>query len=300
MAIMKTALIFNPASGHGRSIPLLPKTVKWCQENQVDIKLYTTAEPGDGVRLGRLARLDGFERIVVLGGDGTVNEVGQTVAGTNIVLGVLPAGSGNDFFKMLNHRHDFTHALNTAFLGNHALADVGLVNGRLFFNAVGAGFDAYVAARAAEQKVLTGFLNYLWAVFRVWLVFEPLMLDIELDQLRISQSATLVSVGNGRSTGGGFFLTPAARLDDGLFDVCLIQGIPKKKIFAYLPRALKGTHVRLEGVRIYRSRRVVIRSGENFPVHVDGEIMPGEQNRLEITLDTRKLRVAVDEKFNEA
>jgi YegS/Rv2252/BmrU family lipid kinase len=297
---MKTALIVNPASGHGRSLSLLPKTVKWCQDNQIEFKLYTTAEPGDGVRLGRIARLDGHERIVVLGGDGTVNEVGQTVAGTDIVLGVLPAGSGNDFYKMLGKHRDFTHALKTAFQGNYALADVGMVNGRLFFNAVGAGFDAYVAARAAEQRALTGFLNYLWAVFKVWRVFQPLALDIELDQLKLSQSVTLVSVGNGRSTGGGFYLTPAARLDDGLFDICLIQGVPKRKIFSYLPRALKGTHVRLEGVRIYRSRRVVIRSKGSFPVHVDGEVMPGEQNKLEITVENRKLKVAVDEKYNEA
>jgi YegS/Rv2252/BmrU family lipid kinase len=296
---MKTALIVNPASGHGKSLSLLPKTVKWCQENGIEIKLYTTAEPGDGARLGRLARLDGCDRIVVLGGDGTVNEVGQTVAGTEIILGVLPAGSGNDFFKMLGRHRDFSHSLKTAFQGNFVSADVGIVNGRLFFNAVGAGFDAYVAARANEQRMLTGFLNYLWAVFRVWRVFEPLTLEIELDQLKLSQSATLVSVGNGRSTGGGFYLTPAARFDDGLFDICLIQGVSKRKIFSYLPRALKGTHVRLEGVRIYRSRRVVIRSKDSFPVHVDGEVMPGEQSKLEITIDNRKLKVAVDEKYNE-
>ncbi len=296
---MKTALIVNPASGHGRSLSLLPKLVRWCQENQIEFKLYTTAEPGDGIRLGRLARLDGHERIVVLGGDGTVNEVGQTIAGTEIVLGVVPGGSGNDFYKMLGKHRDFTHALETAFRGDSAPADTGLVNGRLFFNAVGVGFDAHVAAQAAEQRLFSGFLNYLWAVFKVWRVFQPLNLEIELDQLRLAQSATLVSVGNGRSTGGGFYLTPAARLDDGLFDICLIPGVPKRKIFSYLPRALKGTHVRLAGVRIYRSRRVVIRSKAPFPVHVDGEVMPEEQTRLEITIDNRKLRVAVDEKYNE-
>jgi len=296
---MKTALIVNPASGHGKSISLLPRVVKWCQNNRVEFKLYTTAEPGDGVRLGRIARLDGCERMVVLGGDGTINEVGQTIAGTDIILGVLPAGSGNDFYKMLGQHRNFEHALKTAFMGNHIQADVGSVNGRLFFNAVGSGFDAYVAAKASEQRMLTGFINYLWAVFKVWKVFKPLTLDIELDQLKLTQSVTLVCVGNGRSTGGGFYLTPTARFDDGLFDICIIQGLSKAKIFAYLPRTMKGKHVRLEGVRIYRSRRVIIRSQERFPVHVDGEIMNDSRNKLEITIDSRKIKVAVDEKYGE-
>ena len=78
------------------------------------------------------------------------------------------------------------------------------------------------------------------------------------------------------------------------------MAVPKWKIFTYLPKALKGKHVRLEGVRIYRSRRVVIRSKVNFPVHVDGEIMAEEQNKLEITVESKKLKVAVDEKYSEA
>jgi YegS/Rv2252/BmrU family lipid kinase len=297
---MKTALIVNPVSGHGKSMSLLPRVAKWCREKNLEFRLFTTAEPGDGTLLARQARFEGFERIVVLGGDGTINEVGQAIAGSNIVLGVLPGGSGNDFYKMLGNHDDLSDALGTAFLGNHIPVDIGLVNGRLFFNAVGIGFDAEVAARAAEQKFLSGFWGYLLAVFKVWKNYRPLALDIELDQLKISQAVTLVSVGNGRSTGGGFYLTPAANFNDGLFDVCIIQELPKSKIFAYLPRALKGTHVRLEGVRTYRSRRVIIRSKENFPVHVDGEVTLGPMNKLEITLDARKLKVAVDEKFDEA
>jgi YegS/Rv2252/BmrU family lipid kinase len=296
---MKTALIVNPVSGHGRSVSLLPDVAEWSRKQGVEFKLYTTSASGDGIRLARLAALDGAERVVVLGGDGTINEVGQALAGTQVGLGVLPGGSGNDFLKMLTQKRDIETALTTAFRGNLYPIDVGSVNGKPFLNAVGVGFDAEVAARAAEQKSPAGFPGYLLAVFRVWRAFRPFELEIELDQLKLTQTVTLVCVGNGRSTGGGFHLNPTARLDDGLLDVCIIQALPKAKIFAYLPRALKGTHVRLEGVRLYRSRRIVIRSKADFPVHLDGEVMP-PIGKLEIVLDSRKIKVAADDKFHEA
>jgi YegS/Rv2252/BmrU family lipid kinase len=297
---MKIALIINPVSGHGKSLALLPKVVKWCQAQSVEFKLYSTSRPGDGASIARSARFDGFGRIVVLGGDGTINEVGQAIVGSKVIMGVLPGGSGNDFFKMLGRHEKLEQALRTAFTGNPAAIDVGLVNGRSFFNAVGIGFDACVAARAAQQKRFSGFWNYLLSVFQVWRTFKPLGIEIELDQLKLSQPITLVCVGNGRSTGGGFYLTPTAKLNDNLLDVCIIKGLPKRQIFSYLPRALKGTHIRLEGVRLYRSRRIVIRSKDFFPIHVDGEIGPENINKLEITMDSRKLQVAVEEAFNEA
>jgi YegS/Rv2252/BmrU family lipid kinase len=297
---MKTALIMNPSGGRGRAISLLPSVTKWCGKQNIEFRLYPTSTAGDGTRLARMARMDGCDRIVVLGGDGTVNEVGQAIAGSEIILGVLPGGSGNDFFKMLGNNKSLESALKTAFLANPMPVDVGIVNGRSFFNAVGVGFDAYVAARAAQQKSISGFWSYLLAVFRVWRKFKPLTLSIELDQLKIEQDITLVCIGNGRSTGGGFYLTPTAIINDGLFDICIIQGLSKTKIFQILPRTLKGTHVRLEGVRAYRSRRIIIRSKERFPVHIDGEIPGDGMSKLEITVDSRKLKVAVGEKFSEA
>jgi diacylglycerol kinase family enzyme len=107
---------------------------------------------------------------------------------------------------------------------------------------------------------------------------------------------TLVCVGNGRSTGGGFYLTPQAMLDDGLFDICIIEGVSRAKIFNYLPRTIKGTHVRLPGVRVYRSKRVVVRSNENFPVHIDGEVLNPYPEKLEIVLEKRKFKLAMPEK----
>jgi YegS/Rv2252/BmrU family lipid kinase len=263
----------------------------WCEKNNVEFKLLTTTKPGDGTRLGRLLRLDGFERVVVLGGDGTVNEIGQGIVGSEIVMGVLPGGAGNDFFKMLGTIQP-KESLKTAFLGNPTNIDVGLINGRPFFNAVGIGFDAEVAVRAAQSRAFSGFFVYLVAVFKAWRKLAPYRLEIELDQLKMAVDVTLLSVGNGRCSGGGFYLTPQATIDDGLLDICLIESLSKSKIFQYLPRTLKGTHVRLPGVRMFRSRKIVVKSADKFPIHIDGEVTE-PIDRAEILLDKRKLKVAL-------
>jgi YegS/Rv2252/BmrU family lipid kinase len=292
---MKAALIVNPVSGKGKALGLLPKVVEWCQKQGIEFRIYPTAEAGDGVNQARLALQAGFERLVVLGGDGTINEVGQELVGTEAVMGILPGGSGNDFFKMLGKGIDFENALKIAFLGIPHDVDVGLANSHPFFNVVGIGFDAQVAAEAAKSKALSGIWVYLKAVFKVWRTYKPLPLEIELDRLKLTQNVTLVSVGNGRSSGGGFHLTPQAKFDDELFDICLMDYLPKSKIFTVLPRTIKGTHVRLDGVRVYRSRRIVIKSTEGFPVHIDGEAQPELLEKLEITMDKRKLKVSVSE-----
>jgi diacylglycerol kinase (ATP) len=291
---MKTAIIINPVSGRGKSLMLLPKVLSWCEDQKIEYKTYMTNAPGDATRLTRFALLDNHERIIALGGDGTVNEIGQALIGTKAILGVLPGGSGNDFFKMLTLSGKLDEALEVAFRAQPHDIDYGLANGRPFFNAVGIGFDAEVAAKARKSAV-SGILIYLAAVFAVWRRFTPLSVDLELDQVKLSQNATLICVGNGRITGGIFRLLPQASLDDGLFDTCIIAGVSKMKIFSYLPRVIKGTHTRLSGVRIYRSRRVVVRSVQAFPVHIDGEVVPEPLEKLEITLVSNKLKVAMAE-----
>jgi len=274
----------------------LPKLVSWANDKNIEFKLFTTNGPGDATRLARLAMFDGFTRIVVLGGDGTINEVGQATIGSKVVTGIIPGGSGNDLYRMFGKKKSLENSFEIAFEAAPQDIDVGVASGQLFFNAVGIGFDAYVAARAPEYKRLSGTMRYLAAVFHVWRNFTPIKLDIELDSVKISQDVTLVCIGNGRTTGGGFHLTPQALLDDGLFDICIIEGVSKSKIFKYLPRTIKGTHVRLPGVRIYRSRKVAIKGAEPFPIHIDGEIVSPYPDKLDITLEKRKLKLAMPER----
>ena len=290
---MKTALILNPVSGGGRSLKILPKIVEWTSSHKIEFELFTTTAPGDGIRLGRLCRFNQFERIIVVGGDGSVNEVGSALAGSEIAMGVLPGGTGNDFYKMLGNNKSLKTGMETAFQGQPGQVDIGLINGRPFFNTVGIGFDAEVAHRANRSDGSSGILVYISAVFKSWRDLKPIELEIEMDRVKTVSELILFCVGNGRSSGGGFYLTPHANFSDGLFDICLIEAMPKIRIFRYLPRALNGSHVRLPGVKIYRSKKISISSHFDLPVHIDGEPLSGPVKRIEFDMDRRKLQVAM-------
>lgn len=297
---MKYAIILNPVSGNGRSLRILPKIIDWAEKRNsadvIDFELFMTIAPGDGIKLARICRFRRFGKVIVVGGDGTVNEVGSELVGSETVMGVIPGGSGNDFYKMLGNDGRLIGGFETAFFGNPHDVDTGLINRRPFFNSVGIGFDAEVAVRASQAKSLSGMPVYLSALLRSLRNLHAIELQIEMDRIRIETKAILVCVGNGRSSGGGFYLTPHASFDDGFFDICIIEAMPKSKVLRYLPRTLNGSHVRLSGVRIYRSKNVAISSNEEFPMHIDGEpviSVNGGVKSAEFEMDPRKLKVAV-------
>jgi diacylglycerol kinase (ATP) len=291
---MRIALIANPVAGRGRTLDVLPRVITWAEKQKIGFDFFSTTGPGDAISLAKFCKYKRYERIVLLGGDGTVNEVGSALLDSDIVVGVIPTGSGNDFYRMLGNNGGLESGFRTAFFGKPGLVDVGLINERPFFNSVGIGFDAAVALEAARStRQLPGIMVYLTAVFRTLPKLKPIDIDLELDKFSTEARATLVCVGNGRSSGGGFLLTPQARIDDGLFDICLIDILPKRKIFTYLPRTLNGTHVRLPGVKIFRSRKIMINSLAKMPVHIDGEVLAEGMEEIEFSMDSRKLKVAM-------
>ena len=107
---------------------------------------------------------------------------------------------------------------------------------------------------------------------------------VTLDEIEIKQAITLLTIGNGRCSGGGFWLTPQAEIDDGLFDICLVQGLSKLQILGFVPSAMRGTHITAEAVRMSRTRRLTITSGEPLPVHADGEILYTDAHELTVEL----------------
>jgi diacylglycerol kinase family enzyme len=171
--------------------------------------------------------------------------------------------------------------------------DVGTINRKPFFNSVGVGFDAEVAEIVRKEENKSGIWAYLSAVFKAWRNLKPIKIEIDLDGVVMRKDITLVCIGNGRSSGGGFYLTPSARIDDGLFDICVINALPKSRIFQYLPRALNGTHIRLDGTAIYRSRKAMVISRKKLPVHVDGEPLEPSPRRIEFRFNEEKILVAM-------
>ncbi len=290
-------LICNPTAGRGRAGQLLPEIGKRLKSLGVTTDSVLTQTPGDATQLAQQAHKDGYALVIAVGGDGTLNEVAnglvnaahEQVGGQ---MGIIPLGTGNDFFKMLTTAGDWQSACARIAQGQVRRMDVARVNGRVFINNVGIGFDAQVAIEAQKIRWLRGQAVYLAALARNLLFsYRTPQVTLQLDDLTLEQPITMCTIGNGRCSGGGFWVTPHAQIDDGLLDVCVVNGLSKARIMALVPSVMKGTHTGDAAVRIIHARRITITSSELLPVHADGEIIYTDAQRLEIEILPGKLDV---------
>ncbi|OGO43646.1 MAG: hypothetical protein A2Z04_02020 [Chloroflexi bacterium RBG_16_57_9] len=290
-------VIANPSAGRGIVGARLPLLEGVLRAEGAAYDLVRTSRPGEAVELARQAKRDGFETVVAVGGDGTIHEIvnglfqaaGDGVAGT---LGIVPLGSGNDFVKILDIPGDPVSACRHLFRGKTRLIDAGRLNNIFFVNSAGTGFDALVALESHKIKRLTGLPRYFIAVLRTLLLnYQTPTATITFNGQTIRQRITLTSIGNGRSAGGGFLLTPDATCDDGLFDMAIARALSRRAILGLIPHVLRGTHIDKEPVTMARAAHILIELDAPLPVYADGEIIFEATQRVELEVLPRRLRV---------
>lgn len=295
-------VILNPAAARGYGAKVAPQLRRFLEVEKLDFELVTTDRPGHAAELAKQAVDNGFKIVVAVGGDGTVNEVVNgliaasegEVAGT---LGIIPIGSGSDFAYAVGVPPDLRGACHRLVHGQTRLVDVGRVTlpdgtSRYFDNTVGIGFDGIVALESRNVRWLHGFVLYLWTVLRTIIFYNlaPVM-RVEYDGETITQPTLMLVVANGRREGGGFLVTPQAKLDDGLFDLCLARGINRLQILQLLPHVMKGTHIDKEPVTMAQARYVRVTSETKLVAHMDGEILCTDAHRLEFEILPQRLQV---------
>lgn len=199
--------------------------------------------------------------------------VAQGVIGSRAALGIVPSGTGNDMAANLGYaRRKPLDACVVLARGERRPIDVGRIEGgRVFLCVAGGGFDSEVNREANRIKHLRGTAVYLVAVVKTLMRFRPARFDITLDEDLLSFDGMFVAVGNASSYGGGMRITPDARLDDGLFDVCLVREMGRPTLLTQLPRLFTGGHVRHPAVEVVRARRVRIEADRPFALYADGE-----------------------------
>ncbi len=287
---MNYYFIVNPASGRGKGLSIGRELEERLQYLDLDYQVVYTKAPGHAIRLAAKA-VDSFECIVAVGGDGTLNEVVNGMAESKSKLGLLPVGSGNDFARAVSLETKLDRALNTLLRGQSRAVDLGKANGRYFHNGLGVGFDAHVVFTSLHVKRLRGNAIYLYSVLRTLLKYRPIPLHMSFNNQTHTSDYFMVTVGNGTSLGGGFRLTPDAQLDDGLFDVCLIDNMPMPSILRNLLKVYSGKHKEDPRVTIIRSDRLKIHSDEPFAVHVDGEILGMKLTELHVEMIPKAMHV---------
>ena len=277
-------VVFNPIAGRGRASNVLPIAQTCLQKAGFDHQVLVTKRPGHATCL--VKSLPENADVIVLGGDGTVHEVASACFGTRRTLGVLPAGSGDDFaFALDINRFDLSEAVNLIRRRQISTVDVGLVNDVPFFNAVGVGFDADIANRVhSAPRFLKGQLAYLYAAITTLVAHQLVHLEIEVDgNLVYRGRSLLVSSHNGPRVGGSFLFAPSASLDDGMLDVVAAGYFGRLGTLGIIPRAMRGKHLSHPEVFYFRGSKVLLRWETPRFAHVDGEMMePCKEFRIEM------------------
>ncbi len=267
---MPLTLLVNPASGHGRTLKLLPVVEQELDALRIPFRVERTRGLDDGVERA-LAAVEAREVPVVISGDGLVGAIGGAMAGAETPLGIIPGGRGNDLARVLGIPDDPVAAVAVLAAGETRRIDVGEANGKRFLGIVSVGFDSEANRLANETGVLRGNLVYAYAAVRTLLGWKPGRFTIRVDEERVRFTGYSVSVANNRAFGGGMFIAPEAQLDDGEFDIVTVGEVSKLRFVGNLPKVFKGTHVEADEVRVFRAPHLELTASRPFPVYADGE-----------------------------
>jgi diacylglycerol kinase (ATP) len=286
-------IIFNPAAGKGRAARHEAEVRAALQGVNLSYELHRTERAGHAQQLAATAAADDrYTALVAVGGDGTINEIVNGMLESNMPLGFIPIGTGNDWTKMLNlPPNQPSQAVQRLVAQNIRPVDVGVVNGRAFLNAVGCGLDAQIAIEALRPSRLRGVAVYLQALVRALKHYEVPRMRISCAGQSFQRRLLFAAISNGRCQAGGFWLTPDAQIDDGWFDLCICDNLRLDEIVRYVPKVMRGTHTSLRQVQMARVKEVLIESDDPLPVHVDGEILGAALHELHIEVRPSALRV---------
>ena len=248
--------------------------------------------------LAQAAKDGGDSLLLVIGGDGTVNEVANGVAGTEAELAVLPCGTGQDFGRTHGIPSSFDDAVRVALEGETRTIDLGRVElddgtSRFFANVGSAGMSGAVARRANSMtKRFGGRATFFYALTREFLAWKNTRVVVELeDGVRREGPMHDVIVANGNWHGGGMKLAPEARQDDGAFDVVTIGDVNKLDFLTTAPKLYSGRYLSHPKVELLRSPAVSITAAEPLPLEVDGEPIGSTPARFEVVPAALRLRV---------
>lgn len=282
---MKHVFIINPAAGKGRALKLIPIIQEYFKGKPDEYLIKVTEYPGHATKIAREYAQGEVCRIYSLGGDGTVNEVVNGIAGTNASLGVIPAGSGNDFIRSICGEYNVREVVADTIGGEERRIDLARANGKYFINISSIGFDADVVYNAQKFKRLpcvTGSMAYLFSL--IYTIFKNKINEVivTIDDKKINLKILLAAVANGRFYGGGMLPAPDAVLDDGLLDICLVQEVNRLKMLTLFPKYMKGEHGQIKYVSFLRGRKIKIESKKTISLNIDGEILTGKDIEFEI------------------
>ena len=285
---MKLKLLYNPMAGRGRERHHVREVEQHLRQRGAEVDTYASTSPADLTRAAAESSRAGFDRVVVCGGDGTVNLAIREFDLGRGTLALVPLGSGDDFAKVNGIPRTVREACDVAIDGAVREVDVALANNLRYAGVAGLGFDSECARFARERvKLLRGSPVYLYAILRVLPNFRPRHVRID----GRDEEIMFVVFGNSPQYGGGIKITPAALLNDGLLEVCIVHRTSRFQLLMTLPLAYTGAHVKKPFVEMRRGREFRVESETAMDVYEDGE--PLTTTPVTFSIAEEKLRIVV-------
>lgn len=275
----RIVFIVNPKAGTNMQKHFRDSVDQHLNHKKFEYGIWETEQEGHAAVLAEKAIAEGYEIVVAVGGDGSINEVASALVGKEAILGIIPAGSGNGLAMHLGYGRDIDEAIKKLNTAEVRTIDCGAMNGRPFINIAGVGFDGLVS-NLMKGSHWRGFLPYFLKSVEAGLSYTPRECRIELDDKVLNFKCFAISIANGPMYGYNFQIAPDARIDDGLFEVVILKDAPLWQYFAAVPSMLNSKIYDAEFVEHYASRRVIISAEGQNHVHLDGEGMVVEGDLL--------------------
>jgi diacylglycerol kinase (ATP) len=280
-------IIVNPAAGAGKTGRIWPRIMGLFKGHGIRFEHDITEAPGHAIELAKAAANNGYDMVVSVGGDGTINEIvnGLYASGNmkDSLLGIISTGTGSDYIRTAGVPRHYEDACRRFIEPKKRTVDLGSVeyakNGgreeRLFVNFAGMGFDAEIVRRTSQQfKTLGALPSYLMGTFATLVSYTNKKISLKVDGVEEERKVCTVIMNNGKYGGGGMFTAPNANLDDGLLDVLIVGDLSKPDLLRSLPRIYKGTHLTHPKVNMKKAKQIEVKSlGGKMHLQADGELL---------------------------
>lgn len=275
----KWGVIINPVAGNGFAGEYSETIKTEFKKRNINAEIVFTERKKHATALAENLVNNGYDHIVGVGGDGTFNEIVQSLIGKkNIVFGAIPAGTGNDFVSILGYFGRFSeNDWEVFFAENTIQMDVGKCNDKYFLNGMGLGFDAQVAAENYEPEdsgaVKKGSqTKYWWHIIKTLVSYQEKDMKVTIDNVAHEQKTFLNTIANGRRLAGGFYLAPDAIVNDGFLNICMIEELGFIGRINELLKVIKQKHTQDKVVNYFKTKNIFYEFDNQVPAHLDGEL----------------------------
>lgn len=283
-------VIVNPTAGHGIAQEMWKEIEQELRKNSFNIQFCFTEKGGKTIAITKNLIEKGFDNIIVIGGDGTMNEVAngimlqQRVPSQEINLGIIPIGTGNDWIRTMEIPNNISKAIEIIKKGDIVYQDVGWATyhtnsqeeKRFFINTAGTGLDSIVVEKTNQQKnrAKSSAVAYMTNLLKAFYKYKPIHVDIEIDNgIKLSGDMLNFAIGIGRYNGGGMLPFPNANPTNGLFEGMFTSNMSKLKMIYSFKKLFKGNLDTVKEVQYFKAKHITVKSSESIFLETDGETL---------------------------